>query len=217
VASFLRLNLLFVAAVLTTLTSCATRDAASNPPEPKNGIAEYGEIVAASQKALGAVLQSLEQVGAQTQSCPPKLCAAFARQVQGLEVESIRVRARSQAILARGDAYFEHWQENLLRLKDPRVRELAEQHRPELQQHFASIKGLAQNTREAFKPFLANLRSLQGGLDSDPARVQTDATKGLIQTTKEKGRQVEQLLASIAGELKAMTVILTPAKPSNQH
>src|SRR5580765_4181376 len=64
-ASSLRFSLLLAAAVLGALAGCATRDAASNPPQPKNGIAEYGEIVAASQKALEAALQSLEQVSAQ--------------------------------------------------------------------------------------------------------------------------------------------------------
>ncbi len=68
----------------------------------------------------------------------------------------MRVRARSRAILAHGDAYFEHWQENLARMKDPRVRELAGKHRQELPQHFANIKRLAEKTGDTFKPFLAN-------------------------------------------------------------
>src|SRR5438034_7477425 len=102
-------------------------------------------------------------------------------------------------------------------MKERRVKELAEKHRPELQQHFANIKRLAEKTGNTFKPFLANLRTLQGTLDEDPAMVGNDSTRGLMQTTKENGQRVEQLLALIGQELKAMRVILTPAKASTQH
>jgi len=211
---FLRHGLLLGAVVVTALTGCASKDSASIVPQPKNGIAEYQDIVAASQKSLGGALRSLDKVSAQPENCPPKVRTAFAQKVQGLQVESVRVRARSQALLARGEKYFEHWHDNLSRMKDPRVKELARQHRPELQEHFAKLKELSQETGKTFRPFLANLRTLQGMLDEEPGKAGAEATKELIQTTQKDGRQVEQLLAKCGEELKAMTLLLTPAKPS---
>jgi hypothetical protein len=206
----------WLAAAAMMLAGCATKDTASQAPQPKNGIAEYREIVGESRKSIAAALHALDRVAAHTNRCPPRICAAFAEEVQRLQVGSVRVRARSQAMQARGDAYFENWHENLARLKDPRVRALAGQHRPELQERFARIKLASQQAGNAFRPLLAGLRKLQGALESDPATVGTVSTKDLSRTTKENGRQVEQALAVIGEELKAMTVMLTPTKPATK-
>jgi hypothetical protein len=209
---FGRSGVLLLAAVVTALAGCATPDDASQPPRPQDGIAEYRQIVKDAHEAMGAALRSLDQVSAQTDRCPPKVLAAFSKDLERLEVESIQVRARSQAMLARGDAYFENWHENLARVENPKVRELAQQRRPEFQRSFANIKRNSDTTREAFKLFLSGLRRLQTTLEIDSASVGADATKDLIHVTKERGRQVEQGIAAVGDELKAMALMLTPPK-----
>jgi hypothetical protein len=153
-----------LAAVAASLIGCATRDAVSNAPRPGDGIAEYRQIVDEGLKAMGAALASLDRVSTQTNRCSARVLAVFSKEVERLEVDSLRVRARSQAMQARGEAYFEHWHETLARVEDPRVRELAAQHRPQLQQSFANIKLASETTRDVFKPFLAGLRRLQTAL-----------------------------------------------------
>jgi hypothetical protein len=201
-----------LAAGVTTLVGCATHDAARRAPRPGDGIAEYQQIVDDALQAMGTALRSLDRVSAQPDRCSPKVLAAFSKEVERLEVESMQVRARSQAMQARGDAYFENWHENLARMKDPRVRERAEKHRPQLQQHFANLKLASDNAREAFKPFLSGLRRLQSALENDPGTVKTEATKDLIQSTRARGQQVKQGIVAVGEELTAMSSLLTPAK-----
>lgn len=210
---FSRYGVLLLAAVVTALAGCATPDEASKPPRPRDGIAEYRQVVEEALKAMEAALRSLDQVGAQTDRCPPKVLAAFSKELERLEVESLQVRARSQAMRARGDAYFEHWRENLARVEDPRIRDRAEQHRPQLQQSFANIKRASDQTREIFKSFLSGLRKLQATLEVDPGNLTSGRTQELIRSTREQGQQVEQGLGAIGGELKTMSLMLTPGKP----
>ncbi len=202
----------FLAAVVTTLVGCATKDATAKAPQPKNGIAEYRQIVDESSKEIQTALRALDQVSAQTKTCPPKVITAFAKEAQRLQVDSIKVRSRTQALQARGDAYFENWHENMVRLKDPKIRALAEQHRPELQQNFEKIKVASKQTGDAFRPFLAGLRKLSGELENDPSAVGAEVNRELIRSTGEKGREVLQSLANVRQELDAMTAIITPTK-----
>ncbi len=207
-----RATLSLLAGVVTTLAGCATKDATTKVPQPKNGIAEYRMIVGESIQGIEAALRALDQVNAQTQSCPPKVIAAFSKEVERLQVNSIKVRSRTQALQARGDAYFEHWHENMVRMKDPKIRALAEQHRPELQQNFEKIKVASKQTGDAFRPFLSGLRQLCSALEENPGAAGADATRDLMRTTGEKGREVIQSLASIREELNTMTATLTPTK-----
>jgi hypothetical protein len=209
------LPLLTIAVI--TLAGCATQDEARQEPRPGDGIKEYRQIVQESLKAIGEAASALDRVSAHTNSCPPRLITAFSREVLDLQAESIRVRSRSQAIQARGQAYFDNWQETLDRVKDPRVRALAQEHRPQLQECFARIKGRAGQAGDAFKPFLSGLRKLQNSLESDPASISTDSTRQLIRVTQQSGQLLAAALEGIRQELDTMKALLTPSKSPTPH
>ncbi len=169
-------------------------------------------MTAESLNEVQKALDALGQVEAQTNRCPPKVIEAFSSELQRLQVGSIGVRARAQAIQARGDAYFKDWQQTLTRVKDPQVRECAERFHPQLQQTFLNIKLASQRTRESFQPFFSGLRKLRRDLEKDPGVIETEAAKDLIRTTGENGRQVLQKLGVIRDELQTMTQLLTPTR-----
>jgi hypothetical protein len=208
---------LVLALLVTYSVGCATKDASGSSPKPRHGIVEYRRIAIDSLKAVDRVLHSLDTVAAQKDLCPPKVLAAFSRELERLQVDSIQLRARSKAMQARGDAYFDNWEENLARMKDARIRALAEQHHLRLQQDFATIKLNSQKVSEAFKPFLSGLRKIQSRLENDPAAVNTEVGKDLVRTTRQDGQQVEQWITAIRNELDAMAALVTPAKTTSQH
>jgi DNA repair exonuclease SbcCD ATPase subunit len=194
------------------LAGCASNDPNPNVPRPRNGIAEYQQIASEARRSMEKALDALKQVSTHTVPLPPRAVKTYSDAAERLEVESLRVRARSQAMQARGKAYFENWQENLERIKDARVRSLAQQHRAELEQDFDKIRQTSQETREAFEPFLSGLRQLRTALEKDPKAMAADSTRALVNSTTEKGREVEKGLAAIRNELDEMARLLTPAK-----
>jgi len=196
--------------LISTLCGCATKEP-SSAPQPGNGIQEYHQLTKQAVTLVHATLDSLELISARTNSCPPKIVEAFEKQLQRLQIESIQVRARVQAIQARGDAYFENWSENLARMKDAQIRELAARFHPKLKESFMQIKLASQNAREAFRDFSSGLRKLRVSLENDPSVIRTEATKELIRTTRDTGQQVLQQLSAVNVELQAMTQMLTPA------
>jgi hypothetical protein len=198
------------------LAGCASNDPNPNAPRPRNGIAEYQRIAAEAQTSMRKALDALNQVSTHAVPVPPRAINAYSDAVERLEIESVRVRARSQAMQARGKAYFENWTENLSRIKDARVRSLAQQHRVELEQDFDQIKLASQETRQVFEQFLSGLRQLRTALEKDPKTMATDSTRALVKTTDEEGREVEKRLTGIRNELDEMTRMLTPAKSGSK-
>ena len=206
------LALTLAAAVL--VAGCASKDhtnQTTQSPRSGTGIAEYRQVATNAQAAVRAALASLATVSAQTNRCGPDVLSAFSAEVRRLQVESIQLRARSEAMQARGDAYFDHWHERLARIQDPEVRSLAQQNRTQLQQSFAQIKQLSQSGREAFKPFVSGLRQLRNALEHDPASLSGANIQSTISSTREQGQRVEQCLAGIERELDSMSAVITPA------
>ena len=195
---------------LSLVTSCSTSKPTTAPPKPGSGIAEYKEMTAESTAAVQSTLRLLDKITTQSNSCPRKLVDAFVTQVQKMQVASIRIRARSQAIQTRGDAFFQHWHESLSRIDDPQFRDRAQRFKPELERSFTGIKLASKQAREAFKNFSSGLLSLQYGLESDPTKVQLTQTHELIQATRNHGQQVLQHLATIQAELQTMSDLLAP-------
>jgi hypothetical protein len=186
------------------VAGCASKDL--------QGVEEYKQITAQAVTAIQAALQSLDQVSAAPTPCPAWVVEDLSRKVQRLEVDSVKVRARSQAILARGDAYFADWSESIARIKDPKVRELADRFHPQLEQSFAKIKTASQQAGAAFKPFLSGLRELRVKLETNQTGVKAGPAQDLIRNTRESGREVMHELDSIISELSTITRMLTPAQ-----
>src|SRR5580765_5200908 len=92
---------LLTGVVLGLFPGCATHPDATSAPRPGSGVYEYRQLTSESVTGVLKALGWLEQVSAQAGRCPSKIVSGFAKQVEQLQVESIRVRARGQAIRAR--------------------------------------------------------------------------------------------------------------------
>jgi ribosome-associated translation inhibitor RaiA len=198
------------AAVMAALIGCATPETGPKAPTPRADFIEYRQIVVQSMTLMDATLRSLDEISVQAHRDPRPAYDAFAMAVHRLEVDSIKVRARVHAMHARGDAYFEHWEEYLATVKNKQVRKLAEEHRPELKQSFEQLHLAATQIREGFRPFLSDLQKLRAVLEADPSLAHIDAQKGLILAAKDKGRQMQQGLDLILAEMNSMAALLRP-------
>jgi hypothetical protein len=202
-----------LALALGLLAGCASQQSTPSPPRLGSGVEEYRQLTSQSASAVSEALRCLEQVSAQENRCPPKLLAAFADQVEQLQVASIRVRARAQAIRARGDAYFELWTQSRALVNENQSRPASDSF-PELRESFARIKLASSQVGEAFRPFFDGLRKIRTELEIDPGVIETDKAKELIRTTREHGQQVLQRLGVLKDELQTLRQALSQAKPA---
>jgi hypothetical protein len=173
---------------------------------------EYHELTAQAQKVLNNSLKSLDRVIARPGDCPAGLRKEFASAVHRLEVDSVGIRSRAEAIQARGEAYFNHWESCLAEIEDPRVRTLAERNHDGLRRCFQNIKAESQSARGSFRPFLADMRNLRIQLEKDPASLSRPPGSDLARDARKKGTEVQRILSRIKAEMDSMQAMLTPSK-----
>lgn len=195
------------------LAGCASNEGSPSTAKPGQGITEYRQITSEAGAAIRSALKNLEKVQAQSNTCPTHVLAAFSAEVNRLQIESVQVRARAQVILDRGDAYFDQWHANMAQVKDLRLRTLAEERRPQLQESFRRIKSLSLESREAFKPFLLDLMEIRNALEKDPSSFGVDSTRELARKARQNGTQVEKCLAGVTRELDVMQAMVNPSTP----
>jgi hypothetical protein len=207
---------LIAAAALCPLAGCATHDHNTNTPRPGSGLEEYRQLTGEATAGVLSALSWLERVSAQPGRCPPKIVSGFAHEVEQLQVKSIRVRARGQAIRARGDAYFEAWTGGGEQLSVVPPRPTPER-LAQLRENFTKIKLASQEAGETFRPFFNGLRNLRAELEADPGVIENEKARELIRTTRERGLQVLQKLGALEDELHAMRPLMTQQKPVTKH
>jgi hypothetical protein len=193
--------------LLVWTQGCATHSETSTP-KPGSGIAEYAQLAKEASKDVHESLDALDRFAGSGGKNPQMAMARFSESINQLQVKSQTMRTRFQAMEARGEAYFEHWEASLARVKDAKFRELAEQHHQDLQQSFQKIKGFSQEGRTAFKSYIAGLRGIRVAVEKDPSNFTAQSTTDLINKTREHGQHVEQQLKSILSELDGMAVML---------
>jgi len=196
------------------IIGCASRTVTVSTPKPGSGAEEYRQLASESSAAVLRSLRSLELVSAQSHQCPPKIVTGFAQEVERLQVDSLRVRARAQAIRARADAYFESWAGKTNLMNGAQAGQEPD-YFPQIRESFGRIKLASDATRESFRPFLAGLRELQVELEADPGVIETEHTKELIRTTREQGRDVLKNLGVLSDELQALRPALAKLKAEN--
>ena len=194
---------------------CTSRRQVTEKIRPGSRIPEYRQVTVGAEKAVEAVLASLATVGAQSNQCPPEVLTNFSAQVRRLQVESVQVRARTEAMQARGDEYFNHWHKTLERVEDPQMRALVERERPALQESFGKMKSLSREGREAFRPFITSLREVRNALEKDAGSLASESVQASIKTAREKGGEVRDRLIGMQRELDHMSALLTPPPKTN--
>ena len=209
--SWRQLRWLALAVAGAALMGCASTETARKEPTLRQDFLEYRQLVVLAMTQVDATLRSLDEVAAQANGDPRRAYTAFAKAVHQLEVDSVKVRARTQAMRARGDGYFENWEKYLAGVNNEEVRRRSTEHRADLKQSFEEVRQASQQVREVFRPLLSDLQKLRAVLEAEPTLVRIAAQKSLILAAKDKGRQVQQGLDRILAEMNAITALLRPA------
>ena len=155
------------------VSGCASPSGDSSAPKPGSGIAEYRVVTRGAHRAVADIVQSLEALAqprgttlAATQVASPHPgLREFDRAFHQLELTSVKTRARAEAIIARGQSYFDEWREHLAGVTNQTTAPAESQQFSRLFEHFQRVRQRSGEVREEFRPFMAKLREFRARLD----------------------------------------------------
>ena len=195
----LRLEIFPVVVVALLAAGCATSDSGSRPARPGAGLAEYRQLVMDLRKAVIASRQYAEVLTTTPESKSTVAHARFDEAVQRLEVVSMRVRARADAMEKRGEAYFDEWAEDI----KSEAGGVAKERFAELRQHFDEILKSSRQVRLAFRPFLDGVRGLTASLGQHPVPDAIEKARPTLTKVVSDGRQAEERMDQLLNTLSA--------------
>lgn len=182
---------------------CASSSGGSSALKPGSGIAENRTVAREAHEAVTAAVKSLESLAqpwTQTPSSHPAL-PSFDRAFQELELTSIQVRARAEAIIARGQSYFDEWKEHIAGATNQAVAVAETDRYARLFEHFWQVRQPSGEVREEFRPFMVKLRVFRARLDQPPGPTTGDSFGKQLEGLTAAGRRVLQTLESVGTAL----------------
>jgi len=163
-------------------------------PKPGRGIAEYREVTRQAHRAVADAVDSLEGLKTSAAQGSPQF-VRFDRSFNELELTSIKARARAEAIIARGQNYFDEWKEQLAGATN---RPAAQTNYNRLYDQFLNVRQRSGEVRDEFRPFMARLRQFRARLDRPPSG---ESTASEIDALATNGKRVLKALDSVSAAL----------------
>jgi hypothetical protein len=198
-------------AAIAFVTGCATTGYERAERTGANIAAFRNDILNVS-KSVDATMGALTKIIDTANNGPQKAYNTFSSSLDRLDKAVATARARAQEIQASGDDYFKQWEKQLQTIQNPDIRKLAEAQKAKLQETFAKIKPLAQQTKADFEPFSNDCHDLKNFLSNDLTVTGVDAAKSLIDKTVTHGQAVQKSLDSLMSEMNTISAALTPTK-----
>ena len=203
---------IFLTALSLLVAGCASQPQSSQP-KPGSGIAEYREITREAHKAVAATVDSLTELARPNlkTSKPHPALAGFDRAMHQLELTSVKTRARAEAIIARGQAYFDEWKLNMSAVTSQATARGDAERYARLYAHFERIRLGSGEVRAEFRPFMAGLREFRAALDTPPDMTGKSPVGSFGELTQ-RGQRVLKTLEAVSRELDAAETELRAAK-----
>ena len=179
---------------------CASSSSDTSAPRPGSGIAEYREVAREAHRAVTAAVKSLEALArphTQTTAPHPAL-PGFDQAFHQLELTSIKARARAEAIIARGQTYFDEWKGGLSGMTNATAASTETERYSRLLEHFERVRQRSGEVREEFRPFMSKLREFRARLDRPTAAAGGESSGPELEAVTASGRRVLQTLDSVS-------------------
>jgi len=184
---------------------CSTPSGGSAPPKPGSGIAEYREITRDAHQAVANMVDRLEDISVSFPASSRPL-ERFDRTLLQLEVTSVKSRSRAEAIIARGQAYFDEWKEHLAASTNDPVGGADAERYTRLHAHFDRIREHSAGVRTEFRPFMMGLRELRATFDTAPNSSGSEPARQRIAALTASGRRMLDVLTEVSKSLDAADV-----------
>ena len=131
--------------------------------------------------------------------------------VSDLEKSAAEAKKRAQTMRENLRAYTTKWQSEIDSMEDPTVRAGLQQRRDTVRANFDKVRTKAQAARDAYLPYIAQLKEIQRALSVDLTPQNVNALKPAMAKAKAQGETLKQALVEMQAELDSMTSGMSPS------
>jgi hypothetical protein len=204
-----------IAALAATTLLCGCRSTSANfhrADRTGDMIGDFRDDVISIQKAITATDAALDEIVRNAHTDPRRPYRNFTESLKAVEAANQKALQRADDMRAEGKVFFDLWQEDLAKLNNPEIRQLAEERRFILQDTFRNISHVTVQGRDDYRAWLSDVKDLQILLGNDLTVASIDATRPLIAKSKANAAKVRQTYQNLVAELDSVANAITPTR-----
>jgi chromosome segregation ATPase len=162
-------------------------------------VAETNRLLTQGGGSVDAVLAAMNRLEA-----GPELRTRFdefSRSIDELDRAAERVRARNAAMQARAADHTKAWEAELAKVGSETARSVGEERRAAFAQRFANVQAEMRDLKDAFDPFMDDLRDLRLILANELNADGLAASASLIEAARSKAGEVRRAISETSASL----------------
>ena len=128
----------------------------------------------------------------------------FSSEVDKLDKIAETARNQADKMRAGAAAHYAQWQQEIAAISNTALKAQSEARRASMQQEFESLKESMDSLKNAFRPFMNDLKDLQTFLGADLSASGYTAAESIITELKSEAVYVQRQLESVAGKLNTL-------------
>ena len=174
------------------------------------------------QQTRADVVKARQEVGqavaaaSALQKAQGDLRPAYARldsQIKKVESEAARLKAKNTDMKKRAKAYQDQWQKELSAMQSETLRAAATQRATGVKERYAQIQQSATTAREAYGPFIRDLKDLRTYVSNDMTPGAINAAGPVFDKINADGKALEAALDAFIKELDDTAATMSPTSP----
>jgi chromosome segregation ATPase len=137
----------------------------------------------------------------------------YKTQVAKMEDQALSASNRAAAMRGRAAEYQEKWKDEMAAVTDPTLKAAAEARAAKVRDRFATIQNRSQDIREAYQPYIQQLKEIQVYLSNDLTPASVKAGAPAFTKAKTAGENLKAKIAAGQAELDSVTGEMSAKMP----
>lgn len=162
---------------------------------------------------IDAALAALSQLVDNPSADKQLQLKAFNSAVNGVESMTKEIGTRAANMQQQGADYFRKWDEELVMIQNPDIRNRSTERKEVVVKQFDRVKASYEETRTQLTPFVADLRDVRTALGMDLTPAGLEAIRSSTSKVSAKGVSVRQSLSELAVQFKELSASLAANAP----
>ena len=190
----MKLRLLTALVLTLAILTPGAAQAAAAPDKAEKVASKMLAFDGALKEAMAKIDATLGSMNALANSKGPDMSKAyktFAENVADLEKTAQQAKARAETAKAQREEYLKNWQETQGTIQNEQLKAAAVARRAELEPKIEAIRSSLTSAKDAFAPFLQDLKDLTTVLGNDLSAAGVTAAAELMQKSNEGGAKVK--------------------------
>ena len=188
-------------------------DAKPQSAKAASSIADVRKELTAGRKQVETTVAALNGVQSAQGDLRPAV-GNLNKQIAATEKMSADMAKRAAGMRAKSAEYQKKWREERAGIDNPDLKAAADARAEKIKNRYATITEHAHAAREAYQPFLSNIKEVQTYLTNDMTRAAVDAAKPAFDKSNAQAQELLKKIDVVIADLDDVAGSMSPVAPA---